>query len=146
MNVADLNAAGAPLWLLVTLVVVLAVGGGAGIAHLWTASATKRKLAADGEKSEAEADKVSAEALLSMVTAATTLVTPLERRIDAAEDRLAKQGLKIDGMEHDAHLRDTLAAEHAGWDYIAEEKAREAGIKLPPRPPLIPPREDATLR
>lgn len=127
-----LATAGAPLWVTILLALVLAVGGGAGMVRLFTAGATARKIDAEGDKADAEADAVSANAVQSIVAAATALVDPLERRVAAAEHKIA-------GLQEDLHVRDTLAAEHSGWDYIAEEKAAAAGIDLPPRPPLRPP-------
>ncbi len=132
MNVAELSNVGVPLWVVIMLVCIVALGGGAGLAHVVTSFASKRKMQAEGEKSEAEAEKINVDATVALVSAATALVAPLEARLGSAEGRIGT-------LERDIHERDRLAAEHAGWDYIVEEKAKEAGIVLPERPPLRPP-------
>lgn len=75
--------------------------------------------------------KIDADAAGAITAAATSLVKPLGDRVQTLEGEV---GSLRDAMIH----RDQLAAEHSGWDYIAEEKMTEAGIKYPARPPLIP--------
>lgn len=100
-------------------VVLGSLGGGAGLVAIVHIRKTGRKLDAD--------------AVAVLTEAATNLVTPLERRVGVL-------GAEVSHLRAHINEREQLAAEHSGWDYIAEEKARELGIVLPPRPPLSPAR------
>ena len=130
-DAATLIDAGVPLWIVVLLVVVLALGGGAGLYQLVIAKASARKI-------DAEGDKTDADAVQTIVAAATALVEPLQKRIATIDGELERQRDDISSLRNDLHQRDQLAAEHSGWDHFVELKARDAGIELPPRPPLRP--------
>lgn len=129
-GIADLTAQGIPLWVAVILVAVVGIGGGAGIVALLSVASAKKKL-------EAESSKATAEAAEVITTAATSLVAPLTSQVEGMRSEL-------DGYRRESIERDRLINEHTGWDHFVELEAARNGLVLPPRPPLHPPRENAT--
>jgi len=67
-------------------------------------------------------------------------VAPLQQQVTQLQGRATSLEGEVAGLRHDMIERDVLAAEHAGWDKFVELEAQRAGLALPARPPLIPPR------
>lgn len=130
---------------------ITALGGGAGLAVLVHRRRDAKRKDADTEKVEAETEKVAAdatqviavaaaEAAQVLTAAATGLVAPLQQQVTQLQGRATSLEGEVAGLRHDMIERDVLAAEHAGWDKFVELEAQRAGLALPARPPLIPPR------
>lgn len=125
MNLSE-QIATAPLWVLVALAMVTALGGAGGIGALLLSRVNGTRIIEEARKLKADAAKVVAEA-------ATTLVGPLEARLGKAEAEIAE-------MRAELTERDGLIDEHSGWDFVMEQIATESGRPFPPRPPLRPTR------
>lgn len=117
-----------PSWMTYTLAALAAIGGLGGMTGLGAFLMLKKS----GRKMDADTASI-------LTTAATTLVKPLEQRVNAQEVEILALRDEVHGMRSALTHRDQLAAEHAGWDYLAEEKMKEAGLTYPSRPPLLPP-------
>ena len=130
-------------WLAITGAVAAAlgtIGGLAGVTSLLKARAEKRKLAAETEKTAAEADKVDADAAAQLTDVALRLVQPLSTELDTLRQSHASTQARVAQLESDQHTQRMLLVEHSVWDHLALARMQDAGVDLPPIPPLFPPR------
>jgi len=123
-----------------------AVGGLAGLAALIRARAEKRKL-------DAEADKVDADAAEKLTQIALTLVEPMRAEVTRQSGIISQQDQRtleligrVGQLESDQHTQRMLLVEHSVWDHLALARMADAGVELPPIPPLFPPHAHADAR
>lgn len=113
-----------PWWGVLLTLLIVAVGGG-GMATLLLLPRSRRKITAESSKIDADAAKV-------LTGAALALVDPLEQRVTALT-------VRVEDLEQYKAAQAAVLVTHASWDSMAIIKLQEAGIKIPPAPPLYPP-------
>jgi len=116
-----------------------AVGGLAGLSALMKARAEKKKLAAEAGKVEAETDKVDADTASQLTDVALRLVQPLSAELNTLRTAHATTQARVGQLESDQHTQRMLLVEHSVWDHLALARMKDAGVDLPPIPPLFPP-------
>lgn len=75
-------------WLVTAGTLVAALGGIAGLASLLTIRVTRRKLASEGSKNEADAAKVLSDTAVSLLAPARQQVTDLQGQVEHLADQL----------------------------------------------------------
>jgi len=135
-----------PTWLTIAGAIaaaVGAVGGLTGIALVLKTRAERTKLAAEAEKLSAESEKVDADTASQLTDVALRLVEPLSRQLDSLRIEHTSTQNRVGQLESDAHTQRMLLVEHSVWDHLALARMKDAGVDLPPIPPLFPPQQPA---
>jgi NAD(P)H-dependent flavin oxidoreductase YrpB (nitropropane dioxygenase family) len=109
------SGSGGPSWVALVIAVAAAVGGVGGVVALLNLPKMRRKMDAD-----------TADVLTK---AALALVEPLRRQVEVL-------GSRVQTMEAEQLAQHRLHTAHKAWDELAFAVASEAGMVLPPPPPL----------
>lgn len=118
-------------WIQVALALaaIIATGGFVALLHV-------RK---QGRVLDTAAQKSAADAASIITSAATNLIAPLDMRITNLSGEVAE-------LRGEMRVRDQLAAEHSGWDHLAELELNRRGVNIGERPPLYPPPRHAATQ
>ena len=112
--------------------IVSTIGGLTGIVALVNSRSARRKTYAEVEQIKASAESNEADAATKITDAALKLLQPVQREVSELRGRVGQ-------LESDARTQHMLLVEHSVWDHLALARMRDAGVELPPVPPLFPP-------
>lgn len=107
------------------------LGGLAGFGALMNAKASGRKTDAEAEQARAAADNNEADAATKITDAALRLLDPVQQQVAELRGRVGQ-------LESDQRTQHMLLVEHSVWDHLALARMKDAGVELPPIPPLFP--------
>lgn len=94
---------GLPIGWTITIVLVVAVLGSAGISSLLTVRAMNRKTMSEAQKADEDADLADASARKIVSEASAILLDPLVKRARALEDQLAAAQAEVQELRGQVH-------------------------------------------
>lgn len=108
------------------------VGGLAGVVAVVNAKSIRSKTYAEADQIKAAAESSEADAATKITDAALKLLQPVQTEVSELRGR-------VNTLETAARTQHMLLVEHSVWDHLALARMRDAGVELPPIPPLFPP-------
>jgi len=115
------------------------LGGLGGVVALINSRSARTKVYAEAEQIRAAAESSEADAAGKITDAALKLMEPLQTEVSRQSRLTGELHTRVGQLESDARTQHMLLVEHSVWDHLALARIKDAGVDLPPIPPLFPP-------
>lgn len=115
-----------------------AIGGFGGLATLILVFPQIRKLRADADKVDADAEHVEIDGATILSKASLAQMQAAIDRANAANAELQEVKRRMSRLELIIRQYHIIAQEHAAWDFNRIQELNAVGITVPPAPQLFP--------